>query len=100
MKARAEPIKVWDGKGPHGTPPCPKKDDKTPTDYKGGRIYQSVPKSRFRVICVKGDYNTEKGVKWEGDKPTLKIWKAALATVDGFKKGAAKSKKEKKEKCE
>ena len=87
VKAEKVELKVWDGKGARGTPPCPKAEDTTPTDYKSGRIYQSKPRETFRIICERGVWKTEKTVNWEGGKPTPKIWKAALAKIDTYKKG-------------
>ena len=54
-------------------------------DYKGGRIYTSVPRKSFRVIRVRGPYGTEAGVAWGKASPDAVAWKAACKKVDDYK---------------
>ena len=74
-------IKIWDGVGKLGKPPCPKVGD-GPIHYKKGAIYTSAPRKTFRIIRIRGKYETECTSKWAGAKPTEKDWKAALHKLD------------------
>ncbi len=85
VKVKAEPLKICDGRGARDMPPCPSADD-VPTDYKTARIYQSQSKHTFRITCERGNFKTKKTSKWEGGKPILKIWNAALKKVDEYVK--------------
>ena len=51
-------------------------------DYKDGRIYVAVINRKFRVICVRGDYYTEKQASW-GDDPES-AWANTLLIVADY----------------
>lgn len=79
--AKGVKIKIWDGVGKLGKPPCPKIGD-GPIHYKKGAIYTSAPRKTFRIIRVRGKYETECTSRWEGTKPSDKDWKTALRKLD------------------
>jgi hypothetical protein len=70
---------VWDV---GSRPPMPNASD-GPVDYGRARIYTSEAKKTFRVICERGNYDTERRSQWGGSKPTLASWAAALSLVEG-----------------
>ena len=90
-KAKGRPIKAMqvaavkaDGGSTKGVPACPKVGD-GPVDYKAGRIYTSATKLNFRVIRLRGQYSTERQIRWAKGKPSRAEWGAALKCIDEYK---------------
>ena len=65
--------------------PPAKGADLPPHDYKNGRIYWKGAKSMFRVIRIRGQYGTERQIRWKTHTPAKSEWKAALSTIDEYK---------------
>ena len=64
-----------------------KVDEDGPTyDHNGGRIYWKANSKAFRVIRVKGEYGTEKRIRWSKWCPIPKDWKLALNAIDSYKR--------------
>ena len=65
---------------------CPKVGD-GPVDYKQGRIYTSAARTAFRVIRLRGVFNTERQFRWaKKGKTDKKAFDAALQAVDDYAK--------------
>ena len=65
---------------------CPKVGD-GPVDYKQGRIYTSAARTAFRVIRLRGVFNTERQFRWaKKGKTDKKAFDAALQAVDDYTK--------------
>ena len=56
-----------------------------PVDYKGGRIYKSIPKNMWRIIRERSVYKTEAQASWGGPEPSAKSWSKALSQIDNYK---------------
>ena len=65
--------------------PPAKGTDLPPRDYKNGRIYWKGAKTMFRVIRIRGQYGTERQIRWKTHTPVKSEWKAALSTIDEYK---------------
>ena len=59
-----------------------------PSDYRGGRIYCSIPKKGFRVLRDATNAYTERFVKWHSGKPSTAEWMKAMSLIDEFRKAA------------
>jgi hypothetical protein len=70
---------------PKKMPPCPADGlDGETMDYKGGRIYWKTNSTAFRVIRVRGNYGTEKKIRWAKWRPVPTEWQRALSAIDEY----------------